>query len=212
MARPRRGPGVRAPARNGLPRDVQRRQRRRWRVPSERHPLAVAARCRPLRQESCPLGLTHPPGGPTDDHENDLWPRCAGASPTANEPTNRKSVAEIARSTGIAVPTLYSWRHRRQQEGLLVPASSEAPEPSSAADKLAAVIQAAALRGTDLGSFCRERGLYPKQFTQWCQIAEDANGPSAPNMADQRQLQRKNQELTRKNRQLERELQKKERH
>jgi len=42
---------------------------------------------RPLRQESCPLGLIHPPGGLTDDHENDLWPRCAGASASAIEPT-----------------------------------------------------------------------------------------------------------------------------
>ena len=25
----------------------------------------------PLRQQSCPLGLTSPPGGPTDDHETD---------------------------------------------------------------------------------------------------------------------------------------------
>jgi len=86
-------------------------------------------------------------------------------------PPNRESVAEIARSTGIAVPTLYSWRHRRQQEGLLVPASSKAPEQWSAAKKLAAVIQAAALRGTDLGSFCRERGLYPKQLARWRQMA-----------------------------------------
>jgi transposase-like protein len=86
-------------------------------------------------------------------------------------PPNRESVAEIARSTGIAVPTLYSWRHRWQQEGLLVPASSKAPEQWSAAKKLAAVIQAAALRGTDLGSFCRERGLYPKQRARWRQMA-----------------------------------------
>ena len=56
------------------------------------------------------------------------------------------------------------------------------PNRESAADKLAAVIQA----------------------------AEDANGPSTPSMADQRELQRKNQELIRRNRQLERELQKKE--
>ena len=46
--------------------------------------------------------------------------------------------------------------------------------------------------GTDLGSFCRERGLYPKQLARWRQIAEGANGPNAPNMADQRELQRKN--------------------
>ncbi|MFN7873399.1 MAG: helix-turn-helix domain-containing protein [Cyanobacteriota bacterium] len=30
---------------------------------------------------------------------------------------NRKSVAEIADSTGIEVPTIFSWRHRWQQEG-----------------------------------------------------------------------------------------------
>ena len=125
-------------------------------------------------------------------------------------PPNRESVAEIARSTGIAAPTLYSWRHRWKLEGQLVPASSKAPEQWSAADKLAAVIQAAALSGTDLGSFCRQRGLYPKQLARWRQIAEDANGPSAPSMDYQRELQRKNQELIRKNRQLERELQKKE--
>jgi transposase-like protein len=125
-------------------------------------------------------------------------------------PPNRESVAEIAPSTGIAAPTLYSWRHRWKLEGQLVPASSKAPEQWSAADKLAAVIQAAALSGTDLGSFCRQRGLYPKQLARWRQIAEDANGPSAPSMDDQRELQRKNQELIRKNRQLERELQKKE--
>jgi len=41
----------------------------------------------PHCQESCPLGLIHPPGGLTDDHEKDLRPRCAGASPRANEPT-----------------------------------------------------------------------------------------------------------------------------
>ena len=37
-----------------------------------------------------------------------------------------------------------------------------------------------------------------------------ANGLDAPSMADQKELQRKNQELIRQNRRLERELQKKE--
>jgi transposase-like protein len=75
---------------------------------------------------------------------------------------------------------------------------------------LAAVIQAAAFSNTDLGAFCRQRGLYTRQLARWRQRAEDANGPSAPNMDDQKELQRKNQELIRKNRQLERELQKEE--
>ena len=68
----------------------------------------------------------------------------------------------------------------------------------------------AGLSDQGVGSFCRERGLYPKQVARWRQAAEDANGPNAPSMADQRDLQRKNQELIRQNKKLERELQMKE--
>ena len=125
-------------------------------------------------------------------------------------PPNRESVAEIARDTGITAQTIYNWRSQWQKQGQLVPASPKPPEQWSAADKLAAVIQSVGLSGTELGTFCRERGLYPKQVARWRQAAEYANGPSAPSMADQRELQRKNQELIRRNRQLERELQKKE--
>lgn len=123
---------------------------------------------------------------------------------------NRETVAEIARATGITTQTLYNWRGQWQKQGQLVPATSKPPEQWSAADKLAAVIQSAALSGPELGAFCRERGLYPKQLARWRQAAEDANGPSAPSMADQRELQRKNQELIRQNRRLQRELEKKE--
>lgn len=90
-------------------------------------------------------------------------------------PPNRESVAEIDRSTGVNAHTLNSWGHRWKQEGLLVPATSKAPEEWSAADKLAAVIQAAGLSGADLGAYCRERGLHPKQLARWRQVAEDAN-------------------------------------
>ena len=125
-------------------------------------------------------------------------------------PPNRESVAQIARDTGITAQTIYNWRSQWQKQGQLVPASPKPPEQWSAADKLAAVIQAAGLSGSDLGSFCRERGLYPKQVARWRQAAEDANGPSAPSMADQRELQRKNQEQAREIRRLQRELDKKE--
>ncbi|MEB3323294.1 MAG: helix-turn-helix domain-containing protein, partial [Synechococcaceae cyanobacterium] len=62
-------------------------------------------------------------------------------------PPNRESVAEIARTTGITTQTLYNWRSHWQKEGQLVPATSKAPEQWSAADKLAAVIQATGLSG-----------------------------------------------------------------
>ena len=125
-------------------------------------------------------------------------------------PPNRESVAQIARDTGITSQTLYNWRSQWQKEGQLVPATSKPPEQWGASDKLAAVIQAAGLSGPDLGAYCRERGLYPKQLARWRQAAEDANGPSAPTMTDHRDLQRKNQEQARQIRRLERELQKKE--
>lgn len=125
-------------------------------------------------------------------------------------PPNRESVSEIARDTGISTPTLYRWRSQWQKQGLLVPATSRPPEQWSAADKLAAVIQSTGLSGPELGSFCRGRGLYPKQVARWRQAAEDANGSNTPSMADQRELQRKYQEMVRQNKKLERELQKKE--
>lgn len=125
-------------------------------------------------------------------------------------PPNRETVTEIARATGISRQTLYCWRAQWSQQGQLVPASNRPPEQWSAADKLSAVIQAASLSGHELGAFCRERGLYPRQLARWRQAAEDANGPSAPSMADQRELQRKNQEQAREIRRLQRELDKKE--
>ena len=115
-------------------------------------------------------------------------------------------MAEIARSSGVNAQTLYCWRHRWKQEGQLVPASSKAPELWSAADKLVAVIEAAGLSGADLGAYCRERGLFPKQLARRRQVAEDANSMSVPSMSDQKELQRQNQGLTRQNQRLEREL------
>ena len=125
-------------------------------------------------------------------------------------PPNRESVAQIARDTGITTQTLYNWRLQWQKQGQLVPATTKPPEQWPPADKLAAVIQSAALSGTELGAFCRARGLYPQQLARWRQAAEDANGPNAVSMADQRDLQRKNQQQARDIRRLERELQKKE--
>ena len=112
-------------------------------------------------------------------------------------PPNGESVSAIARDTGIAVPTFYSWRSQWQKQGLLVPATSRPAEQWNAANKLATVIQSTGLSGAEVGSFCQERGLYPKHVARWREAAEDANGSNAPSMSDQRELQRKNQEQAR---------------
>ena len=79
-------------------------------------------------------------------------------------PPSRETVTEISRATGISRQTLYSWRHLWKLERELVPASSSAAEEWDSSDKLAAVIQAAGLSGTDLGAYCRDRGLYPNNL------------------------------------------------
>jgi hypothetical protein len=57
-------------------------------------------------QESCPLGLTRPPGGTTDDHATALCRRSAGISRIRRiRPPNRESMAGIARDTGITALT-----------------------------------------------------------------------------------------------------------
>jgi len=49
-------------------------------------------------------------------------------------PPNRESVRAIARDTGIAIPTLSSWRSQWKKQGLLVPGTNRPPEQWSAAD------------------------------------------------------------------------------
>ena len=125
-------------------------------------------------------------------------------------PPNRESVAQIARDTGITEQTLYNWRRSWQQQGDLVPATGKPAEQWSAAAKFAVVLQTAGLNGTELGAFCRERGLYPQQVARWRQAAQDANHPSAPSMQDHKELHRQHQEDQKEIKRLQRELRKKE--
>ncbi len=130
------------------------------------YPLSLTPGNTPLRQERCPLGQTHPPGAKPTTMKPTYDTAVRDQVRQRMSPPNRESVAEIARSTGITTQTLYNWRSQWQKQGQLVPATTKPPEQWSALDKLAAVIQAAGLSGPDLGAFCRERGLYPRQLAR----------------------------------------------
>ncbi len=78
-------------------------------------------------------------------------------------PPARQSVARISEETGIHICTLYAWRKGWRLEGEVVPASQKDPEGWSAADKFTVVLETAGLNGTELGDYCRERGLYLEQ-------------------------------------------------
>jgi transposase-like protein len=89
-------------------------------------------------------------------------------------------VVEIARELGIHAITLYKWRKAWRLQGAVVPASEKEVESWSAADKFTVVLETAGLNTTELGGYCRERGLYPEQVDRWRKAAQDANAPGGP--------------------------------
>ncbi len=82
-------------------------------------------------------------------------------------PPNSVAVSKIAQDTGVSDVTLYKWRTAFRNRGLAVPGDKQAPENWAAADKLAVVIETASMNEAQLGKYCRSKGLYPEQITQW---------------------------------------------
>ena len=90
-------------------------------------------------------------------------------------PPHRQSVSQISAELGIHVVTLYNWRTTWRLQGEVVPASQKDPEGWGPADKFTVVLETAGLIATELGGYCRERGLFPEQVDRWRQAAQDAN-------------------------------------
>lgn len=124
-------------------------------------------------------------------------------------PPARQSVAQISKELGIHIATLYAWRKAWRLQGEVVPASEKAPESWSSADKFTVVLESSGLNATELGAFCRERGLYPEQVDRWRQAAQDANANSMLTMADQKDLEKRHQQDQREIKRLQQELRRK---
>lgn len=122
-------------------------------------------------------------------------------------PPNAQSVAEVSRTTGISAPSLYHWRNQYRQKGHVVPADPKNPERWSGADKLAVIIETAALNEADLAEYCRRKGLYPEQIAQWREAAAAGTDAERPLTREERQAWQAEKKRSRK---LERELTRKE--
>jgi transposase-like protein len=113
-------------------------------------------------------------------------------------PPHRQSVAQISAELGIHVVTLYNWRKTWRLQGAVVPASQKEPEGWGPENKFTVVLETAGLNATELGSYCRERGLFPEQVDRWRQAAQDANAQPLLTLADQKALRKRHQEDQRK--------------
>jgi transposase-like protein len=117
------------------------------------------------------------------------------------------SVAQVSRETGVSEQTLYNWRNRFRHEGRAVPADSKNPEDWSGENKLAVVIETAALNEEQLSEYCRKKGLYVEQVQRWREAAAAGAEALRPLSAEER---RELQQERKKTRKLEKELKRKE--
>lgn len=90
-------------------------------------------------------------------------------------PPNNVPLGQLAKEEGISEATLAKWRAEARAKGRLLPDANAGPEGWTSRDKLAAVIETAAMNAADLGEYCRRRGIYPEQLSVWREACERAN-------------------------------------
>ena len=90
-------------------------------------------------------------------------------------PPNNVPLQQLSQEEGISKRTLCIWRGEARAKGKLLPDGNAGPEGWTARDKFAAVIETAAMNESELGEYCRQRGLYPEQLRVWREACERAN-------------------------------------
>jgi transposase-like protein len=86
---------------------------------------------------------------------------------------NARPVSALAQETGLPEGTLYRWRKETTLGGMSTYRSDDEAPPThpphqwSAAEKVAAVLDAAGVAEAELGAFLRRKGLHAAQLTEW---------------------------------------------
>ena len=122
-------------------------------------------------------------------------------------PPNNMPLSRLAKEEGISAGTLATWRAEARARGQFLPDAKVGPEGWSSEDKLAAVIETASLNETELGEYCRRRGIYAEQLAVWREACARANDWER---STSRQIARETREAHKRVQQLERELARKE--
>lgn len=122
-------------------------------------------------------------------------------------PPMNKSVAEVARSEGIGLQTLYNWRNKARDQGQPMPGNKSTPDNWSSETKLATIIETATLSESELSEYCRSKGLYVEQIKAWRTDAlQGFSSSKQQSLKDKRQQQSDRKQI----KQLTRELARKE--
>ena len=122
-------------------------------------------------------------------------------------PPNAMPIWEVKRATGVTDVTLYKWRNEYRNKGVAVPGDDIKPDNWTGKDKVAVVIETAALNESELSEYCRKQGLYPEQVQRWKEAA--LKGYESDEKIQQQQLSSRKEDK-RKIKKLESELRRKE--
>ena len=100
-------------------------------------------------------------------------------------PPQSRSVAELARETGITEATLYSWRTRARKSGAVMPGGGrQQAQEWDSTSKFAVVLETATLNEAQLAEYCRGKGLFIEQVRAWRSACEQANARSEQQTAE----------------------------
>jgi transposase len=87
---------------------------------------------------------------------------------------NARPVSVLAREAGVPEGTLFRWKKEATLGGMPAdrpddetPSPTKPPHQWSAEDKLAVVLEAAAVPEAELGAFLRRKGLHAAQLAEW---------------------------------------------
>lgn len=116
-------------------------------------------------------------------------------------PPYNMTVAAVAQMEGISEATLYNWRNQAKAEGKPVPGADKNSEQWPAEARLAVIVETATLSEAEIAEYCRKKGLYPAQITQWKQAFLQVSSSNDKTIL---------KHVQKENKQLKKELQRKE--
>ena len=123
-------------------------------------------------------------------------------------PPQNKSVVEVSTLTGVPEATLYLWRKQAREAGRSVPGDGQNPEQWGAADKFAAVLEAAPLNEAELAAYCRRKGLLVAQLERWrtemhaALTRQDSQAEATARAQDKKRIRELEKDLRRKEKAL----------
>lgn len=113
------------------------------------------------------------------------------------------TMTALAEEWGIGYSTLTRWISESKTPGAVEVPMSKHRSDCTAAERLEAVIACDGLDETELGAYCREKGIYPHQVVQWKSqfVQETTRKPG---------MQTETKQLKQENKGLKKELRRKE--